>query len=75
MAKRRSTRRRGGGWFDWLTGSTPAATPEPVPTGQSSPVAPVPPAPATTMGGKKRKTRRGGRHRRGHSKSWKIYGH
>ena len=76
MAKRRSTRRRGGGWFDWLTGSTPAATPEPVPVGQSSPVAPAaPPAPATTMGGKKRKTRRGGRHRRGHSKSAKIYGH
>lgn len=77
MAKRRSTRRRGGGIADylptWLGGTpSPAPVPEPVPTGQSSPVAAPP---ATTMGGKKRKTRRGGRHRRGHSKSWKIYGH
>lgn len=44
--------------------------PPPVPT-QTAPAVPAAPAPATApYGGRKRKTRRGGRH---HSKSKKIY--
>lgn len=72
MAKRRTTR-RGGAWYNPLTWFSSAAE-EPVPTGQSSPVAP-PAVPTTSYGGKKHKTRRGGRkHRRG-SKSARIYGY
>ena len=75
MAKRRTTR-RGGAWYNPFTWFSSAAE-EPVPTGQSSPIAspPVVAAPTTSYGGKKHKTRRGGRkHRRG-SKSARIYGY
>lgn len=73
MAKRRSTR-RGGAWYNPLTWFS-SAPEEPVPTDQSSPIAAPAAAPTTSYGGKKHKTRRGGRkHRRG-SKTAKIYGH
>jgi hypothetical protein len=75
MAKR-GTRRRGGAWynpFTWFS-TAPATLPEnptasPVPS--PVPTASVPENPPP-YGGKKRKTRRGGRRQRNLSK--KIYG-
>jgi len=71
MVKHRTTRRRGGAWYNPMTWFS--ATPEePVPIGAAPVVAP-PAVPATPYGGRKRKTRRGGRKSR-RSKSAKIYG-
>ena len=74
MAKRGTRKtRRGGAWYNPMTWFS-SAPEEPVPTGQSSPIA-APAAPTTSYGGKKHKTRRGGRKYRRGSKTAKIYGY
>lgn len=73
MAKRHSTRRRGGAWynpFTWFSTAPETAPADPYGTPPPPPMASS--APTTPYGGRKRKTRRGGRRHRNLSK--KIYG-
>lgn len=71
MVKHRTRRtRRGGAWYDPRTWFSSTPEPSPVPETAATPAPATPAAPVTPYGGKKRKTRRGGRHFR---KSRKTY--